>query len=353
MALVVMTMGIVGAKHPALYEARKGKCDFFVSPEGSDDNDGTSLDEPLESLSCLLDSAACPDSNVHASPGDVICLMAGRFLIDATIYSRMAVDARVTVRALGPDHSAILDGQDKVSLINALQTNMVFNGISFVNGKGTSGAAVYGERDLSFENCYFGNNSASVHAGAVMSTRFTTFTNCIFENNSARFAGAVRVSDIGSAVFNKCKFIGNKAINRGGAIITQIEKPEEQSVKITDTLFCFNEAEISPNIYNFRSTTHECKGCRFDAPRCCSDHGRVVTLAAAAEASTAVASDPATAGAEGAGAEGARVRVCKCEAGWAGPRCEVAAPADGAVPVVSSSATEEKQKQPAPAHEEL
>ena len=48
----------------------------------------------------------------------------------------------------------------------------------------------------------------------------------------------------------------------GGAIITQVEKPDENEVLITDTLFCFNESPMSPHIYNYRSITHECANCR-------------------------------------------------------------------------------------------
>jgi hypothetical protein len=43
-----------------------GSCDWFVSPAGSDDNSGTSLQEPLEDLRCLLDTNACADSSALA-----------------------------------------------------------------------------------------------------------------------------------------------------------------------------------------------------------------------------------------------------------------------------------------------
>jgi predicted outer membrane repeat protein len=64
------------------------------------------------------------------------------------------------------------------------------------------------------------------------------------------------VSDIGSAIFTRCQFIGNEAFDKGGAIATQvnlrfsfvldpykkIETPETNSVKLRDALFCFNQA---------------------------------------------------------------------------------------------------------------
>ena len=47
-----------------------------------------------------------------------------------------------------------------------------------------------------------------------------------------QYGGAVRVSDIGHASFTKCSFIGNAASDKGGAIATQIENPEENMVSL-------------------------------------------------------------------------------------------------------------------------
>ena len=70
----------------------------------------------------------------------------------------------------------------------------------------------------------------------------TTFKRCEFRDNTARFAGAVRINDIGSATFEDCMFFGNHGQNRGGAVVTQIEKPDEQFAKLTNCLFCFNSS---------------------------------------------------------------------------------------------------------------
>lgn len=81
-----------------------------MAPDGSDDNDGTSLESPLASLHCLLDRDACADMVTTAEPGDVICLLAGIYQIDEPIFVRVAPESIITIMALGDDHSAILDG---------------------------------------------------------------------------------------------------------------------------------------------------------------------------------------------------------------------------------------------------
>ena len=145
-----------------------------------------------------------------------------------------------------------------------------------------------------------------------MAGRQSLFKSCTFHGNSARFAGAVRVNDIGSATFEDCTFVGNRASGRGGAVITQIEKPDQQSVVINRSLFCFNESPMSPHIYNYRSTTHKCKKCKFNSKECCSSRGRVV---AAEDAAAPTALDQAH----------EWTRVCDCEPGWSGARCETSA----------------------------
>jgi hypothetical protein len=48
-------------------------------------------------------------------------------------------------------------------------------------------------------------------AGAVMGGRNLHFKGCEFRNNAAKFAGALRINDIGDALIEDCLFIGNSA----------------------------------------------------------------------------------------------------------------------------------------------
>eukprot|EP00040_Diaphanoeca_grandis_P030003 m.176687 g.176687 ORF g.176687 m.176687 type:complete len:332 (-) comp31853_c0_seq2:53-1048(-) len=298
---------VVGDKEvQALYEVRQGRCDYFVSTTGSDSNEGTDLQSPFESLKCACDTQC----NTELQRDEVICILAGTYEIYDTIFVKgdNLREHKLSIMALGSDRSVVLDAQGQASIFNALQTHITFQGIVFTNGQGTSGGAAYGERGLKFVNCLFEGNTASVHGGAVMGGRLMEFYKCDFVGNSAKFAGALRINDIGSAVIEDCVFFGNTAENRGGALATQIEKPEEHSVTIKNTLFCFNESPMSPHIYNYRTATHDCVDCRFNSKQCCSDHGRVVPIE---DADSYFVPEGKT-----------RSRVCECAEGWAGERCE-------------------------------
>lgn len=306
-ALLVAVEG-KGSSIPAalrkIYDAKKGSCDFFVAPNGSDKNYGTDYDHAFLTLGCALD----PACNEGIETQDVVCLLAGTYNVRETITPRLPADSSITIKALGDDLSVILDGGEQVLLLNTMSTAISFRGIVFQNGAGNSGGAVYGERHLRFEHCIFRGNTASIHGGAVMGGRNVEFVDCLFEDNSAKYAGAVRVSDIGSAKFDHCQFLGNEASDRGGAIATQIETPETHSVLLRDVLFCFNHAPMSPNIYNYRTATHTCDKCRFNTPECCSNHGKVVS------ADTAGVQQPSN--------DTVRHRGCLCDQGWTGVRCE-------------------------------
>ena len=153
----------------------------------------------------------------------------------------------------------------QTSIISVGRTPMSFEGIIFTGAVGTTGAAVYGEARMSFTDSRYATrirfegrmwstttngsrtdacivllrgpysqqwgdrgdmtyavllvcvhrrfveNESEVDAAAVMVMRTASFTRCEFEGNTAKYAGAVRISDIGGAEFEDCHFLGNTA----------------------------------------------------------------------------------------------------------------------------------------------
>ena len=94
--------------------------------------------------------------------------------------------------------------------------NIVFNDITFINGKNyvDDGGAI----------CVFNADSL-------------TFNNITFENNQARgYGGAVFISNCNSVSFLNCDFLKNNA-NSGGAIYTT------GSLDIIDCIFNYNKAQ--------------------------------------------------------------------------------------------------------------
>ena len=66
----------------------------------------------------------------------------------------------------------------------------------------------------------------------------------------------------------------------------------------------------SPNIYNYRSTTHTCTNCKINGPECCSNRGDVVPLEEHPEGAKFLPKDVT------------RAFVCECEDGFDGVACE-------------------------------
>eukprot|EP00039_Didymoeca_costata_P008110 m.108189 g.108189 ORF g.108189 m.108189 type:complete len:348 (+) comp13953_c0_seq7:44-1087(+) len=291
----------------ALYKSRSDQCDFFVSTDGTDSNDGSSLEEPFKTVQCACD----PGCNHDLQAGEVICLMSGTHALSSTITVKGERMREQTLKLvnIGPPGSVILDGQKKYSIFNALQTSVTFQDITFKNGFGVSSGGVYGERELVFLDCSFIDNEGQVHGGAVMGGRKTIYKGCTFQQNKARFGGAIRVNDVGSAVISDCKFIGNSAVGRGGAIATQIENANNY-VAISNCLFCFNEAPMGEHIYDYKTITHKCTNCKINSSECCSNHGRVVSTD---EAESYFIPEGET-----------RQKVCQCDHGWEGEMCEIA-----------------------------
>ena len=70
----------------AIYEARQGACDYFVSVEGNDKNEGTDLQSPFATLKCACDN----ECNPELQQNETICLLAGRYEVTDTIYIKGA-----------------------------------------------------------------------------------------------------------------------------------------------------------------------------------------------------------------------------------------------------------------------
>lgn len=126
-ALVAALVIGVESTREELYAKRQKQCDLFVSPDGSDNNSGITMQEPLETLGCALDPA-CADVSVSFSQpsisytatnpltspqsGDVVCLLAGVYSLDDTVFCRLKPESSISIFALGEDGSAILDGNN-------------------------------------------------------------------------------------------------------------------------------------------------------------------------------------------------------------------------------------------------
>ena len=128
------------------------------------------------------------------------------------------IEIKKNVTINGNGH--IIDGNNQARIFKVSKGNVIFNNITFINGKENNGGAISGTLilynnspiyQIQAFNCQFINNTATGSGGAVY--RVST-VNCIFINNSARFNGGA----ICYGNSSNCTFINNFASESGGSM---------------------------------------------------------------------------------------------------------------------------------------
>jgi len=90
----------------------------------------------------------------------------------------------------------------------------------FSNNSAKRGAAIYGHKNTTINNCNFSNNNSSVWGGAIYGHE-VIITNCSFSNNNSADHGGGAICGYGNTI-NNCIFNDNNSANyRGGAIQQQ------------------------------------------------------------------------------------------------------------------------------------
>ena len=128
------------------------------------------------------------------------------------------------------NHDMTISAEDgKVIVIDAKQQTRVFeitngahvtlNGITFINGKPTSGngGSIESDGDLTIYNCTFKDNTANNgHGGAIYTSASATITKSVFKSNAAKGSekagGAINVGD--DSVISNSTFIQNTAVGK-------------------------------------------------------------------------------------------------------------------------------------------
>ena len=150
---------------------------IYVSPQGSDDNDGSEL-APYASISKAL------DKNRRLGGNRTIFVSEGNYILN-----RYSISNDVTV--IGEGNVIISQNADTSHIYIGGNVNVVLDGLTFINGVGTQcGSIETGSDDagnigktLTIANCNFINNTGPV--GVIISYASTTITKSSFINNTA------------------------------------------------------------------------------------------------------------------------------------------------------------------------
>ncbi|MEY4666539.1 MAG: hypothetical protein RIQ87_319 [Chloroflexota bacterium] len=163
-----------------------------------------------------------------ASDGDTIHICSGTYVIANTIDL-----AGETITLLGDPDAAptVLDGGDTTRILTSSGAITVSN-LTFKDGYGVLGGAIYADTSVTVTNSRFTSNDADF--GGAIYADTATVTNSRFTSNDAATAGGAIAAD-GSATVTRSTFTSNDA-DFGGAIAA------DGSATVTDSTFTSNDA---------------------------------------------------------------------------------------------------------------
>lgn len=181
--------------------------DIYVSASGNDANSGASADQALATLNAAVEKAIS---------GDVI-KVTGTVKVSETVF--LDSFGSLTIEGTGSVEDCRLDGQNKVQILNVLNTDLTLKNLTLRRGK------VEAEKNA--------------RGGAMWCRgKAVTISGCVFERNNTPYrqednGGAIFCTDGTLNIFNS-EFNQNAAY-RGGAIEAQVS-----TLNISNTTFSKN-----------------------------------------------------------------------------------------------------------------
>lgn len=154
---------------------------------------------------------------------DTINVAAGTYDVTSILTYTSTEAFTLTIQGAGADDTILKGGDDQIMSISAFDTVTV-DGITFLNGKGTSGGGLYvviTNTDLNVTNCVFQGNYAELGGGAYVNSAGTSQGTITFDNNV---------------------FMLNQAVNSGGGLYAIGGTQYNYELILTNNLFWGNEA---------------------------------------------------------------------------------------------------------------
>ncbi|HPQ42033.1 MAG TPA: DUF1565 domain-containing protein, partial [bacterium] len=215
--------------------------DLFLSPEGSNENDGLTPETPLKTLSYALSRLV-----LSGETGITIQLAEGVYSPSLTGEEFPVLLPDNTILRGYDRQTTILDAEESEGILdNALSIRNVIENITFTGtDNGSCGAlfcteyaspvirnchftvnkAMYGggisawyDASPRVINCLFTANTAERGGGAFNYGAGATYMDCIFQGNVSSAGGGV-YNGYSDSLFMNCRFIENTAYSAGGGV---------------------------------------------------------------------------------------------------------------------------------------
>ena len=228
--------------------------DWFVSPTGSDNNNGESRDSPFQTIEKAF---------VECKNGDTIFVLEGIYPSKGNIGLRIKEGQLKDVDIENGDAlgSAVLDLSDNAQQLPFLSTekgaqgNIKIKGLFFQNAEATIFLLEGGTQFKLLLSRFSFSTGGVAEISAVEDVDIQA---TLFEQNSGKNGGVLSVTDFSNLSISSCVFSNNSAEENGGALFTQ----NGDTVTVQQTAFDGNTAEnqggailVSSSSFSFEQCT--------------------------------------------------------------------------------------------------
>ncbi|MDP8202583.1 MAG: right-handed parallel beta-helix repeat-containing protein [Candidatus Tenebribacter burtonii] len=204
--------------------------DLYVSPDGSNNNSGLTVDDPLLTISCALVKILPDSTNTHT-----IHLSNGIYSPSGT-GEMFPLYCRSYVSLIGEDEtSTILDGEELSRILFCdNDNNFSIENITITNGYSYLGGGIYcGNSDPILQDVTITGNSAEYGGGISCSnTSNPSLENVTISGNSAEHGGGIDCYESSPSLYN-VTISGNTANSGGGIYCCYNSNPSLVNVSIT------------------------------------------------------------------------------------------------------------------------
>lgn len=219
--------------------------DVYVSPMGSDENDGLTADTPFKTIHYALERLLGNSDEyvtIHLAPGRYSPSLTGeRFPLPLLEYISLQGESQETT---------ILDAEDGSRILYGFYEHfLTISDLTFTGGSSTDygGGFIVYSTDVMFNQCQFTQNAADGGGGGYVATGSTNrFYSCVFDHNTSEAIGGGLFIRDSNPTFFYCTFRDNSCSGQGGGV-AEISS----SAEFNDCSFLDNVASDGGGLYSF------------------------------------------------------------------------------------------------------